>query len=285
MSAEDQSFIPGVSVEQPTSARVYGWLLGGKDNYAVDREFALKQLKEFPAGLDITRENRLFLFRAVRWLVEEAGIRQFLDMGCGLPTDNNVHQVAQRFAPDARVVYVDNDPIVLAHGRALLAEDASTIVVDGDLRDPATILDDPLVTRLIDFDEPLAVLYLSVMHHVPDADDPVGVLGAVLDRARPGSCVCLSQVVTDDPATSAAMTESVRAKGIPWQTRTPAEVDALVRGLEPVEPGLVDLVDWRPDPFQPPLAPVDPALRPYLGTTKHAKPVYEYGGIVQKPAG
>jgi S-adenosyl methyltransferase len=283
MSADERSGITEPAVDRPTSARVYGWLLGGKDNYEVDRRFALAQLAEFPAGLDITRQNRQFLFRAVRYLAQEAGVRQFVDMGCGLPTDDNVHQVARRFVPDARVVYVDNDPIVLAHGRALLANDASTVVISADMRDQEAILRDPDVERLIDFGEPLAVLFLSVVHHLPDADDPVAVLRAFLDRAPAGSFVCLSQVVTDDAERGAAMTESIRAKGIPWQTRTPAEVDALVDGLEVVEPGFVDLAQWRPDPFQPALASVDPALSPYLGATKFSKPVYEYGGIARKP--
>ncbi|TDB78436.1 hypothetical protein E1264_36805, partial [Actinomadura sp. KC216] len=160
----------------PTSARVYGWYLGGKDNYEIDRRFAMKHLPDFPEGLDITRANRLFLYRAVRYLVQDAGIRQFIDMGCGLPTDDNVHQVAQRFAPDARVVYVDIDPIVLIHARALLAGDGSTTVITADMRDQDTILNHEDTRRLIDFSEPLAVLFLSVGHHLPDADDPRRIL-------------------------------------------------------------------------------------------------------------
>ncbi|MFE0100731.1 SAM-dependent methyltransferase [Streptomyces sp. NPDC059009] len=274
---------PSIPYDIPTSARAYGWMLGGKDNYEVDRNFLLSTLPHFPECVDIARQNREFLYRAVRHLTREAGIRQFLDMGCGLPTDDNVHQVARRFVPDARVVYVDIDPIVLAHGRALLADDASTAVITADMRDQEAVLAHPDVARLIDFDEPVAVLFLSVVHHLTDADDPRRVLRTVLDRAAPGSLLGLSQVVADDPARGAAMTAHISGSGVPWQTRTPAEVDALLDGLEPLDPGLVDLVDWRPDPEQPALAPVHDELRPYLGATDAKTGIYEYGGVLRKP--
>nr|BFE28024.1 hypothetical protein GCM10010200_002750 [Actinomadura rugatobispora] len=135
MTDSQSPALPGTPSDVPTSARAYGWLLGGKDNYEVDRQFIRTQLEHFPAGLDITRQNRLFLYRAVRYLTLEAGIRQFVDMGCGLPTDSNVHQVAQGIAPGARVVYVDIDPVVLAHGRALLSDNATTAVITADMRD------------------------------------------------------------------------------------------------------------------------------------------------------
>ncbi|APY89752.1 SAM-dependent methyltransferase [Streptomyces alfalfae] len=276
----DPSSIP---YDIPTSARAYGWMLGGKDNYEVDRDFLLSTLPSFPECVDIARQNREFLFRVVRYLTREAGIRQFIDMGCGLPTDDNVHQVAQRFAPDARVVYVDIDPIVLAHGRALLADDASTTVIQGDMRDQEAVLGHPDAARLIDFDEPVAVLFLSVGHHLVDADGPRRVLRTVIDRAAPGSLLGFSQVVADDPARGAAMTKHISGGGVPWQTRTPAEVDALLTGLDPVDPGLVNLVDWRPDAAQPRLAPVDPDLVPYLGATEANKGIYEYGGVLRLP--
>ncbi|HEY8201523.1 MAG TPA: SAM-dependent methyltransferase [Actinomycetota bacterium] len=257
-------------------------MLGGKDNYEIDRQFLLHLLPDFPECVDIARQNRQFLFRVVRYLTREAGIRQFLDMGCGLPTDNNVHQVAQRFAPDARVVYVDIDPIVLAHGRALLADNATTTVITADMRDPQAIIDHPHVHRLIDFSQPLAVLFLSVVHHVSDADDPRRVLRTIIDQAVPGSYLCLSQVVCDDPARGAEMTARIVASGIPWHTRTPAELNAYLDGLEPVGER-VNLAEWRPDPDQPPLAPVDPKLTPYLGATKLNRNIYEYGGVLRKP--
>ncbi|MFH8610771.1 SAM-dependent methyltransferase [Streptomyces sp. NPDC018029] len=275
---------PSIPYDIPTSARGYGWMLGGKDNYEVDRKFILSTVPSFPEVVDIARQNREWLFRVVRYLTREAGIRQFIDMGCGLPTDDNVHQVAQRFAPDARVVYVDSDPIVLAHGRALLADDSSTTVIMGDMRDQEAILEHPDVRRLIDFDEPVAVLFLSVGHHLTDADGPRRILRTIIDRAAPGSFVSFSQVVCDDPERGARMTEHIAGGGVPWQTRTPAEVDVLLDGLEPVEPGVVNLVDWRPDPDQPPLAPVDPDLVPYLGVTETNKGIYEYGGVLRLPS-
>ncbi|WP_405162851.1 SAM-dependent methyltransferase [Nocardia sp. NBC_01499] len=278
-----------ISFDRPTSARAYGWMLGGKDIYQADQDILLYMLGRFPECVDIARQNRQFLYRAVRYLVEEAGISQFLDMGCGLPTDNNVHQVAQRFNPDARVVYVDIDPIVLAHGRALLADyRASTTVVTADMRTPELILADPDVGHLIDFTEPVAVLFLSVGHHLKDFDK-VGkgarhVLRHIIDNvAVPGSHLAFSQVVSDDPTLGEAFAAKIDASGIPWQSRTPAEVDALFDGLEQITPGLVNLVDWRPDPNQPPLEPVPEPLRRYIGATERRTNVYEYGGILRKP--
>ncbi|MBA9002310.1 SAM-dependent methyltransferase [Thermomonospora cellulosilytica] len=275
--------IPDIPTDVPTSARLYGWTLGGKDNFEVDRKFGLASIPHFPEIVDIARQNRLFLYRVVRYLAREAGIRQFVDMGCGLPTDQNVHQVAQRFAPDARVLYVDIDPIVLAHARALLAGDGSTVVITADMRDPQAVLDHPDTKRLIDFDEPLAVLYLSVGHHLLDADDPRRVLHHVIDRAVPGSHLAFTQIVSSDPERRAQMDAVANAAGMPWKTRSTAEVDALLEGLEPVEPGLGDINDWRPDPDQPPLAPVPEELKQYVGASKLRNDLHEYGGLLRKP--
>ena len=284
MAGNEHESIVQIRDDVPASARVYGWALGGKDNYQVDRDFALKTAPAFPESIDITRQNRLFLYRAVRYLAAEAGIRQFLDMGCGLPTDNNVHQVAQRFAPDARVVYVDHDPIVLAHARALLGGDGSTVVITADFRDTRAILAEPEVERLIDFDEPLAVLFLSVGHHLTDADDPRGIIRTVMDRAVPGSHLAFSQIVCSDPDRAADLDARMRAAGIPWQNRDRDEVDALLSdGLEPVEPGLVNLMQWRPDPDQPPLPPVPEELTPFVGASKMGRDFCEYGGVLRKP--
>jgi S-adenosyl methyltransferase len=267
----------------PTSARAYGWLLGGKDNYEVDRQFMRDTLSVFPSCLDIGRQNRLFLYRAVRYLTEEVGIRQFIDMGCGLPTDNNVHQVAGQFADDARVVYVDIDPIVLALARVLLAEDDSTVVITADMRDYEAVLAHPDLHRLIDFDEPVAVLFLSVGHHLLDDFNPRRILDGILERAVPGSYLAFSQIVSDDPERGAQFEESINAAGIPWRNRTPAQVDELLAGFEPVEPGLVNLVDWRPMASQPPLAPVPPQLAEYDGASRRDPTIYEYGGVLRKP--
>jgi S-adenosyl methyltransferase len=282
--ANDHELIGEIRDDVPASARVYGWALGSKDNYQVDRDFALKTAPNFPESTDITRQNRLFLYRAVRYLAAEAGIRQFLDMGCGLPSDNNVHQVAQRFAPDARVVYVDIDPIVLAHARALLAGDGSTVVITADFRDQEAILAHPDVQRLIDFDEPLAVLFLSVGHHLTDADDPARIIATLMDRAAPGSHLAFSQIVCSDEERAADLDARMRAAGIPWQNRTREEVDALltIDRLEPVEPGLVNLMHWRPDPDQPPLPPVPEELAPFIGASKMGRDFCEYGGVLRK---
>jgi S-adenosyl methyltransferase len=281
--SDEQLSLIEVPQHIPTSARAYGWLLGGKDNYEVDREFMMDTLSVFPSCLDIGRQNRLFLYRAVRYLTEEVGIRQFIDMGCGLPTDNNVHQVAGQFTDEARVVYVDIDPIVLAHARVLLADDSSTVVITADMRDYEAILSHPDVKRLIDFDEPIAVLFLSVGHHLLDDFDPRSILDGMLDRAVPGSHLAFSQIVSDDPERGARFEASINAAGIPWRNRTPAQVDELLSGLEPVEPGLVNLVDWRPVAIQPPLAPVPPELAEYDGASRIDPSIYEYGGILRKP--
>ncbi len=280
----------GIDTSRPHSARAYGWMVGGKDNFPADRDFLLNLLPNFPECLDIARQNRLFLYRAVRYLTTPtseggAGISQFIDFGCGLPSGDNVHQVAKKFNPETRVVYVDIDPIVLAHGRALLAEDDTTTIIRADMRDPG-ILQHPDIVRLIDFDRPLGVLYLSVGHHLKD-EPGEGLaparetLHAVIDNAVPGSHIAASHVVCDDPIRGAAFAGAIDAAGIPWQSRTPAEFGALLDGLDPIEPGLVNLNDWRPDADQPPLPPVDPALAQYEGRAKGSN-LYEYGGVLRK---
>ncbi|MFI0479764.1 SAM-dependent methyltransferase [Actinomadura sp. 9N215] len=282
--AADEDFPVEIPYDVPTPARIYGWALGGKDNYEADRRFMLQNLPEFPEFIDLARHNRLFLYRAVRYLAEEAGIRQFLDMGCGLPTNDNVHQVARRFAPDARVVYVDIDPIVLVHARALLAGDGSTAVITADMCDQEAILAHPDVERLIDFGEPLAVLFLSIGHHLLDDDDPRSVLSAAIGRAVPGSHLAFTQIVCSDRERAADIDARSNGAGLRWRTRDRAEVDALLPdGLDAVEPGLVDVVDWRPDPAQPPLAPVPAELRQYAGASRLGRDLTEYGGVLRRP--
>lgn len=280
--AEDRIEIADIPTNIPTSARAYGWLLGGKEHFEIDETFMKATLEVFPTCLDIARQNRRFLYRAVRYLTEEAGIRQFLDMGCGLPTYNNVHQVARQFTDEARVVYVDIDPIVLAHARALLARDDSTVVIGADMRDHEAILEHPDVQRMIDFDEPVAVLFLSVGHHILDAFEPRAVLHGVIDRAVPGSYLAFSQVVCDDPERGARFEKSINGYGIPWRNRTEAEVNELLSGLQPVEPGLVNLADWRPMAVQPPLAPVPAEIAQYDGASLSDPSIYEYGGVLRK---
>ncbi|HEX6470806.1 MAG TPA: SAM-dependent methyltransferase [Streptosporangiaceae bacterium] len=283
MTSTEQPFPAGIPTDVPTPARMYDYGLGGKDNYAIDRQAALAGLADFPEILDIARENRLFLYRAVRWLSRDAGIRQFLDMGSGLPAQQNVHQVAQQFRPDARVVYVDNDPIVLAHGRALLADGGQTTVIMADMTDPRHVLAHPDVRRLFDFDQPVAALFLSVGHSITDDAVMHAMLSEVADALVAGSFIALSQIVGVDQATADEHNEVARRVGLPWKNRTAEKVSELLSGLEPVPPGLVDVVNWRPDPNQPPLRPVDKPLRPFLGAAASNKRLYEFGGIMRKP--
>ncbi|MFI0351849.1 SAM-dependent methyltransferase [Actinomadura sp. 9N407] len=266
----------------PTSARTYGWMLGGKDNFEVDRQFTIGMLEEFHAGVDITRENRRFLYRAVRHMVSDGGIRQFIDMGCGLPTNNNVHQVAQALAPESRVVYVDNDPIVLAHGRALLTTDESTTMIQADFREQEALLAEPALQRLIDFDEPVGMLFLSVGHHLMDEDDPARVLGEIIGRAAPGSHLAFSQMVCDRTPQRVDMNARFNGAGLQMRMRSPEEVAEMLPALERVEPGLVNVKDWRPDPGQPALDPVPAELQKYVGRSALDPSVYEYGGLLRK---
>ena len=238
----------------PHIARIYNYWLGGKDNFAVDREAAEQVMRATPAILPGVRANRSFLGRTVRYLAAEAGIRQFLDIGTGIPSASNTHEVAQAAAPDSRVVYVDNDPIVLTHARALLTSaTGTTAYLDADVRDPATILAGAAGT--LDFSQPVAVMLIAIMHCVPDEDDPYGIAGRLLDAVPPGSFLTLSQPARDMLPEKAAKAEAALSKAMRQkvQYRTHAEVIRFFDGLEMVEPGVVHLPEWRPD------EPVDPA--------------------------
>jgi hypothetical protein len=240
---------PQIDVSKPSIARGYDYLLGGKDHYQVDREAAEALLVIAPSSRALAVSNRRFLQRAVRCIAADEGIEQFLDHGSGLPTQDNVHQIAQRFAPGSRVVYVDKDPIVLAHGRALLAENQQTIVMTADMRDVDGILGDPGVRRLIDLDKPVAVLFVSVLHCIPDSDDPAGLVRRVMDRVAPGSCLVLSHLVSDDPESRQKITDFMLAasEGNWGRVRTAEEVESWFEGLDLLSPGLVEASQWRPD--------------------------------------
>jgi S-adenosyl methyltransferase len=237
---------PGIDATVPTAARMYDYWLGGHDNFAADRIAALKVTERTPGVAEAARANRAFLGRAVRYLAGEAGIRQFLDLGTGLPTKGNVHQVAQGITPGAHVVYVDNDPMVFAHARALKTGDG-TAVIHADLRDPDTILNHPETRRLIDFSQPLAILFVSVLHFVPDPDARVAV-AAYASAAAPGSHLVLSHGYhNQDPQASAATTTVYASTTSPVTQRTPEEILAFFDDLEILEPGLVPVQQWRPD--------------------------------------
>lgn len=236
----------GVDVTTPSVARLYDYYLGGKDNYAVDRVAAEKILTIAPELRLAARENRAFLGRAVRHLAQ-TGIRQFLDIGAGLPTQGNVHEVAHQIAPDARVVYADNDPIVLAHSRALLKGGDNVATIRGDLRRPEEILSDPTVRSLIDFSQPVAVLLVAILHFIPDEADPAGIVATLRDVLAPGSRLVLSHGTRD--ARGAAVekgTEVYEQATAPLVLRTRDEIRRLFDGFELADPGLVWLPEWRP---------------------------------------
>jgi SAM-dependent methyltransferase len=231
----------------PSVARTYDYLLGGKDNYPVDREVGEIFVQKFPGAVQIALDNRACLIRAVTLMVGELGIDQFIDLGSGLPTADNVHQVAQRANPGARVAYVDNDPIVLAHGRAMLEENENTKVIAADIRQPDEVLADPELRALIDLDRPVAVIASAILHHVLDSDDPLGAIRAYTTATSSGSCLFVSHFRTLADPESAAM-ESVMMNAFGrGQWRTDEQIAEYFGGMRLVEPGIVACARWRPD--------------------------------------
>ncbi|MGP4015906.1 SAM-dependent methyltransferase [Saccharopolyspora sp. 5N708] len=267
----------------PSVARIYDYAIGGKDNFKVDRDVAQALVAQVPEALLFARENRSFLRRAVRFLAAECGIRQFIDNGSGLPTADNVHQIAQRSEPDARVVYVDNDPVVLAYGRALLAEDGNTAVLHADMTAPVEIVADDRTQQLIDFTERTAVLYVSVLHCIPDDAAPAEVVARMLDAVPSGSYLVLSHIVSDDAAAAARFTEFMTSTTTWGRVRSPQEVAELFDGLELLEPGLVDVVDWRPDAAEPVWSVTDSPFGEFPPDPVGPKTLWELGGIARKP--
>jgi len=241
------------------SARVYDYLLGGKDNFAADRDAGDQMIAALPNVVTGSRMNRAFLARAVRYLVTECGIRQFLDIGTGIPSASNTHEVAQAIAPDARVVYVDNDPIVLAHARALLTGTPQGLVdyLDADLRGTGEILAAAALT--LDFSQPIALMMLMVLHMIPDADDPNGIVGRLLAALPPGSYLVLSHPPSDIlPADVAKVQQRLNDRlgaGQSMTARSRDEVARFFRRLELVLPGIVQVHQWRPDSAVDPQAP------------------------------
>ncbi|GAA0612648.1 SAM-dependent methyltransferase [Kribbella sandramycini] len=241
---------PGFDMTRPSIARTYDYLLGGKDNFAVDRAFGDRFVHELPGSPVIATDNRAALIRAVREIVATTGIRQFVDLGSGLPTADNVHQVAQRYAPETKVVYVDNDPIVLAHGQALLAENDHTTVIQADLREPKAIYDHEGTRRLISFDEPVAVIFSAILHHVNDDEDPHGLFRFWADRIVPGSHVFVSHFRSENDPRSAEIEAVLQGSLGRGRWRTEAEIRALFGDdFTILDPGLVPAARWRnPEP-------------------------------------
>jgi SAM-dependent methyltransferase len=233
----------------PSVARMYDYYLGGKDNFAADRAAADQVVAAMPNVLEFTRANRRLLSRAVTMLAER-GVRQFLDVGSGLPTQENVHEVAQRAAPDSRVIYVDNDPIVLAHARALLADNPLTTVVQADLRDPQAILDHPEVKARLDFDEPVALLLLAILHFVPDEARPAEIVATLRAPLVPGSHLVIShghRGEVSQEVESQVRSAYGRTGARDIIPRTADEVLTFFAGTELIGSGLVQVADWRPD--------------------------------------
>ena len=242
---------PGNDPARPAAARIYDYLLGGKDNYAVDRTAAERVLAVAPDQRQLAQANRAFAIRAVGALAS-AGIRQFVDLGTGFPTSPSVHEAARRADPGARVVYVDYDPLVHVHNTALLARDGQVVSVRADIRQPETILEHPDVTRLIDFGQPVGVLCVAVLHLVPDAEDPGGIVARFRDRMCAGSYLALSQFASDSDAEAMAELRAV-ATGTAVETYFRSR-DAILRffdGFELVPPGLTDVERWRQDGAAP----------------------------------
>jgi SAM-dependent methyltransferase len=233
---------------------MYDYFLGGKDNFAADREAAVKVNAAVGDTVthDVVWENRHFLQRAVRFLAEQ-GIDQFLDLGTGLPTQGNVHDIAQQVTPGAHVVYVDNDPIVLAHGRALLADNRTTTVITADMRDPEAILANPDLRAFLDFSRPVAVLFIAVFHFITDEEDPARIMSVFRDAVVPGSFMALSHLTTDGPpADQVARTEQVyQAATSPIVFRPRDAIEGFFDGLDLVQPGLVRPWEWHPDDQSP----------------------------------
>jgi trans-aconitate methyltransferase len=234
-------------------ARVYDFWLGGKDNYAADRAVAEQVAAAYPDIRDAVLAQRAFLARAVHFLVTEAGIRQFLDIGTGLPSANNTHQVAQRAAPQSRVVYVDNDPIVLAHARALLASspEGATAYIDADLRATGTILKG--AADLLDFGQPVGVMLLGILQGIPDQEEPGAIIARLMDAVPPGSYLAVTQIARDVAAdeVAAGVQRYNEQAAVPVAARTHAEASRFFAGLDLVEPGVVQVHRWRPAPADP----------------------------------
>ncbi|ABD11627.1 hypothetical protein ThrDRAFT_03272 [Frankia casuarinae] len=268
--AEERSPVD-LRTDQPHAARMYDYFLGGKDNFPVDREAAEQARAAFPGASIAAVENRAFLRRATRFLATEVGIRQFLDIGTGIPTSPNLHEVAQGIAPDARIVYTDNDPIVLAHARALLAStpEGRTAYLDADLRDPERILAAPELRDTLDLTQPVALSMIAIFHFIPDADDPYGILGRLLAALPSGSYLALTHATADVNPSMEQLFITYRSRGIPGQQRTRAEVERFFAGLELIDPGVEMVHRWRPEePAAEGEGPTDAEVSVYGGVAR-----------------
>ena len=239
---------PEIDPTVPNSARIWNYWLGGKDNYPVDREAGDQYREAFPEIVDVARASRAFLTRAVGWLAGEAGVRQFLDIGTGLPTVDNTHEVAERVAPDVRVVYVDNDPVVLAHARALLTSTvATTAYVDADLHDPDRIL--RVAARTLDFGQPIGLMLLGILGHIDDDEEARSIVRRLVDALASGSYLTICDGTNDISEAGVEAQRRYNESGaVPYRLRSSRQIAEFFEGLELVEPGVVSCPQWRPDP-------------------------------------
>ncbi|RSN67430.1 SAM-dependent methyltransferase [Actinomadura sp. WAC 06369] len=240
---------PGVDTTVPHSARIWNYLLGGKDNYPVDREAGDRIFATFPGMVDMARHSRYMLTRVVRHLAGEAGIRQFLDIGTGLPCMDNTHEVAQRLAPASRIVYVDNDPLVLVHAQALLksSPEGATDYIEADVRDPGAILDE--AARTLDFDRPVALLLMGILGLIEDYGEARSIVRRLTAALPSGSYLAAYDGSTADPAYVASLERhNGRSGGVPYTPRSTDRIAGYFEGLELLEPGVVPVTRWRPEP-------------------------------------
>ena len=263
--------VPEIDTSRPHSARIYDYYLGGKNHFAADRAVADKVAQIWPAVRTGCREQRKFLGRAVRFLAGEAGIRQFLDIGTGLPTTDNVHEIAQQIAPSAHVVYTDNDPLVLTHARALLTStpEGRTAYVHADLREPADILARPETTGTLDFSQPIALMLVGILPFVVDEDKPAEIVATLVGALPPGSYLVAAHVTSDHaPKVLDAMASTFLRSGMSGQMRDSSEFARLAfTGLELIAPGVTLVSEWRPDSDAPRPIPAE---------------VNVYGGVARK---
>jgi len=245
---ERPNWVPdGVDIERPSAARLYDYALGGSHNFAVDRELFRQLTATMPDLAAQAHASRAFLRRAVHFCVAR-GIRQFLDIGSGIPTRGNVHEIAQRVAPDARVVYVDIDPVAVAHSRAILTDNDRVCVLQEDLRRTERIINHRDVRALLDFDQPMAVLLVAMLHSIPDEDDPAGTVARLRDAIAPGSYLVISHgTIESRPQALTQGVQVLKSSGVPATLRTRAQVEDLFAGFELVEPGVVLVPQWHPD--------------------------------------
>jgi len=250
----------GIDTTVPHSARIWNYWLGGKDNYAVDRAAGDEYVKVYPGIVDIARAGRAFLARAVRYLTLEAGVRQFLDVGTGLPTVDNTHQIAQRAAPESRVVYVDNDPLVLAHARALLTStpEGTTDYIDADMHDPDAIL--ARATESLDFGQPIALMVMGVMGHISDDDEAQSIVHRLTAGLPSGSFLALWESTDTSEDLNVAQQGYDDTGAIPYKLRRIGQIMGFFDGLELVEPGVVLVTQWRPEAAQPGTPPDVPTF-------------------------